>query len=126
MFKRVQTCMHTQWWLQGKLISAYNCVLITVSSPRSIRKTLFACHALARIFTPVGICNSQATFQRFMQITMNDLIFQIMLVCLDDHLIFSEHQTFAEHLERLEIVLSRLRDTGLKVKFEKFHFCRRK
>lgn len=53
---------------------------------------------------PMGVCNGPATFQRLMQVTMNDLIFQIMLVYLDDILIFS--RTFAEHLERVEVVLA--------------------
>uniref|UniRef100_A0A3P9I2U1 Gypsy retrotransposon integrase-like protein 1 n=1 Tax=Oryzias latipes TaxID=8090 RepID=A0A3P9I2U1_ORYLA len=69
---------------------------------------------------PFGLCNAPATFQRLMQATMNDLIFQIVLVYLDDLLVFS--QTFKEHLERLEIVFKRLKNTGLKVKVEKCHF----
>ena len=47
-----------------------------------------------------------------MQVTMNDLIFQILLVYLDDILVFSE--TFEKHLQRLETVLKRLAETGLK------------
>lgn len=69
---------------------------------------------------PMGVCNGPATFQRLMQATMNDLIFQILLVYLDDILLFSE--TFTSHLERLDIVLKRLQQTGLKVKVEKCHF----
>lgn len=45
---------------------------------------------------PKGVCNRPATFQRLMQATRNDLIFQIMLVYLDDILVFSK--TFTEHL----------------------------
>ncbi|KAI3359260.1 hypothetical protein L3Q82_002779 [Scortum barcoo] len=33
---------------------------------------------------PMGVCSGPATFQRLMQATMNDLIFEIMLVYLDD------------------------------------------
>ena len=51
---------------------------------------------------------------------MNDLIFQIMFVYLDDILVYSP--TFADHLTRLQTVLQRLRETGLKVKVEKCHF----
>lgn len=69
---------------------------------------------------PMGVCNGPATFQRLMQSTMNDLIFQIMLVYLDDIMVYS--QTFQEHLERLEVVFNRLKETGLKVKLEKCHF----
>uniref|UniRef100_A0A8P4GS98 Gypsy retrotransposon integrase-like protein 1 n=1 Tax=Dicentrarchus labrax TaxID=13489 RepID=A0A8P4GS98_DICLA len=69
---------------------------------------------------PFGLCNAPATFQRLMQATMSDLVFQIVLVYLDDLLVFSP--TFQDHLVRLETVLKRLRDTGLKVKVEKCHF----
>lgn len=73
---------------------------------------------------PMGVCNGPATFQRLMQTTMSDLIFQIMLVYLDDILLFSK--SFTQHLERLDAVLKRLQDTGLKVKIEKCHFLQQK
>lgn len=69
---------------------------------------------------PFGVCNGPATFQRLMQATMNDLVFQILLVYLDDILVYSS--TFPEHFERLETVLRRLQDTGLRVKLDKCHF----
>lgn len=69
---------------------------------------------------PFGLCNAPATFQRLMQATMSDLMFQIVLVYLDDLLVFSS--TLSDHLVRLETVLRRLRETGLKVKVEKCHF----
>jgi len=53
---------------------------------------------------------------------LNEQIFQILLVYLDDILIFST--TFEEHLERLKMVLKRLRE--LKLKLEKCTFLRRR
>uniref|UniRef100_A0A3B1KGI5 ribonuclease H n=1 Tax=Astyanax mexicanus TaxID=7994 RepID=A0A3B1KGI5_ASTMX len=73
---------------------------------------------------PMGVVNGPATFQRLMQATMTDLIFQIILVYLDDILVFS--RTFSEHVERLETVLRRLQETGLKIKIEKCHFLQEK
>lgn len=69
---------------------------------------------------PFGLCNAPATFQRLMQAIMSDLVFQMVLVYLDDLLVYSS--TFEGHLVRLETVLQRLRETGLKVKVEKCHF----
>ncbi len=69
------------------------------------------------------VCNGPSTFQRLMQTTMGDLIFQIMLVYLDDILVYAP--TFPEHLQRLEIVFKRLKETGLKVKPEKCHFLQK-
>lgn len=63
---------------------------------------------------PFGLCNAPATFQRLMQVVMNDLVFQILVVHLDDILVFSE--SFEQHLCRLEIVLRRLAETSLKLK----------
>lgn len=51
---------------------------------------------------------------------MNDPVFQIVLIYLDDLLVFLP--TFQDHLVRLETVLKRLRETGLKVKMERCHF----
>lgn len=73
---------------------------------------------------PFGLCNAPATFQRLMQATMSDLAFQIVLIYLDDLLVFSP--TFQDHLVRLETVLKRLKETGLKVKVEKCHFLQPK
>ncbi len=69
---------------------------------------------------PFGVCNGPSTFQRLMQAVMSDLVFQVLIVYLDDILLFS--QTFEDHLERLEMVLKRLAETGLKVKLGKFCF----
>ncbi len=51
---------------------------------------------------PFGVCHGPSTFQRLMQTTMGDLVFQIMLVYLDDILVYTP--TFPEHLQSLEIV----------------------
>lgn len=69
---------------------------------------------------PFGLCNAPATFQRLMQTIMSDLVFQMVLVYLDDLLVYSS--TFEEHLVRLETVLQRLREAGLKIKVDKCHF----
>lgn len=47
-------------------------------------------------------------------------MFQILLFYLDDNLFFSD--TFEQHLERLESVLKRLAETGLKMKLQKYTF----
>jgi len=72
---------------------------------------------------PFGLCTAPATFQRLMQSGMNDLMFQVLLVYLDDILVFS--RTFSEHLDRLRLVLGRLRDMGLKLNIKKCNFCQK-
>lgn len=69
---------------------------------------------------PFGLCNSPSTFQRLMEACLGDKNFEILLLYLDDILIFS--QSFDEHLERLVFVFDRLRAHNLKIKPSKCHF----
>ena len=69
---------------------------------------------------PFGLSGAPATFQRLMQSSMNDLVLRILLVYLDDVLVFS--RDFKEHLKRLETVFTRLRQIGLKLNPEKCRF----
>ena len=69
---------------------------------------------------PMGLCNSPANFQRLMQHIFNDLVFQILLIYLDDLIIYSS--TLEEHVERLEKTVMRLKEHGLKLKGNKCHF----
>ena len=69
-----------------------------------------------------GLTNAPATFQRLMERTMGDLNLRECLIFLDDILIFS--QNFEDHLERLERVLSKLKEHGLKLKPSKCEFCK--
>jgi hypothetical protein len=55
-----------------------------------------------------------------MQHIFNDLVFQILLIYLDDLIIYSS--TLEEHLERLEKTSMRLKEHELKLKGNKCHF----
>ena len=63
---------------------------------------------------PFGLCGAPATFCRLMSIVLRDHIGVICLCYLDDVIIFGKTQ--AELLNRLDAVLSRLTECGLKVK----------
>ena len=71
---------------------------------------------------PFGLTNAPATFQRLMERCVGDLNLKTCLVYLDDIIVFSS--TFEEHLERLESVLTRLQQHGLKLKPSKCHLFR--
>ncbi|PVD35568.1 hypothetical protein C0Q70_02531 [Pomacea canaliculata] len=69
----------------------------------------------------MGLANAPATYQRLMEECLGDLHLHICLVFLDDIIVFSS--SFDEHLERVERVLDRLRDCGLKLNPKKCTFA---
>ena len=69
---------------------------------------------------PMGLSSAPATFQRVMQSTMSDFIFQFLLVYLDDLLVCLK--TFDKHLDRLDRLLQRIIDAGLKLRLDKCQF----
>ena len=71
---------------------------------------------------PFGLCGAPATFQRLMQRCLGDLTFQMVLVYLDDILIYSH--SFDQHLQHLDLVFNRLRSHNLKLKPSKCHLFR--
>ena len=72
---------------------------------------------------PFGLCGAPATFQRLMQRCLGDLYFQMLLVYLDDILIYSS--SFEQHLQHLDRVFARLGAHNLKLKPSKCHLFRR-
>ena len=73
---------------------------------------------------PMGLCNSAATFQRVVENVMGSANVESCLLYLDDIIVFSDN--FDSHLQRLELVLTKLEEAGLKVKPSKcFLFQRR-
>ena len=73
---------------------------------------------------PFSLCNAPATYQRLMQHVFNAETFKILLVYLDDIVVFSK--TEEEMLQRLEIAFKKLEEVGLKLEIDKCQFFRRK
>ena len=72
---------------------------------------------------PFGLCNAPGTFQRLMELVLAGLNWTTCLVYLDDIIIFS--RTVEEHLQRLQEILERLKNAGLKLKPSKCHLLRK-
>lgn len=85
-------------------------------SPEDKEKTAFITRYGLYQFSrmPFGLSNSPATFQRAMHLVLSGLIWEIVIVYLDD--INITGSTFEETLRNLEIVLQRFRRYGLKLK----------
>jgi hypothetical protein len=71
---------------------------------------------------PMGLCNAPATFQRAMDAVLRGLTWQMCLVYLDDIIVYT-NGTFERHLLHVALVLRRLRDAGLTLKFKKCVFA---
>ena len=68
---------------------------------------------------PFGLCNAPSTFERLMEQVFRGMHWKILLLYLDDVIVFG--QTFEEELERLEKVFQKLRVAKLKLKPKKCH-----
>ena len=64
-----------------------------------------------------GLTYAPATFQRLMEKVLSNLHWQICMVYLDDILIFGS--SVEQVLDRLEVILTRLQQAGLKLKQKK-------
>ena len=66
---------------------------------------------------PFGLCIAPATIEHLMEQVMHVLQWKVYLVHIDDVIVFGS--SFDESIERLSMVLSRIREAGLKLKPQK-------
>lgn len=71
---------------------------------------------------PMGLKNSPSTFQRVMDNVLRGLQNNICLVYLDDIIVFST--SLQEHMENLERVFQRLRESNFKIQMDKSEFLK--
>jgi len=69
------------------------------------------------VVMPFGLVSAPATFQRQMQEVLRGLLWDIVIVYIDDIAIFSTG--FEEHLDHLTMVLSRLDSANISIKISK-------
>ena len=95
-------------------------------SPLDIPKTAFSTkYGFYELRTmPFGVCNGAATWQILMELVLQRLQRQICLIYLDDVIVYSKN--FEEHVQRLDLVLERIVEAGLKLKPEKCEMLRSK
>ncbi|KAI8517499.1 hypothetical protein Bbelb_035160 [Branchiostoma belcheri] len=73
---------------------------------------------------PFGLSGAPASFQRLMQHCLGDQNLETLLIYLDDIIVFSSD--FDDHLARLDLVFTRLRAHGLKLRPDKCHLFKRR
>lgn len=71
---------------------------------------------------PMGLKNSPSTFQRVMDNVLRGLQNNICLVYLDDIIVYST--SLQEHMDNLEKVLQRLRESNFKIQMDKSEFLK--
>ena len=111
--------------LQG---AAYFCTLDLASGYWQVpmheadrEKTATITHLGLYQFTvlPFGLCNAPSTFERMMETLLKGMVGKDCLVYLDDVIVFG--RTMWECLARLEDVLGRVAEAGLKLRSDKCH-----
>ena len=63
---------------------------------------------------PMGMCNSPSTFQRPMDMVLRGLTWSLVLVYIDDIVVYAT--TYDELKSRLQAIFERLRSANLKLK----------
>ena len=103
------------------ITSAYNQVPI---KKEDIPKTAFVTRSGFYEYKTMsfGLTNAPATFQRLMELALAGLQWECCLIYLDDVICFG--RTFTEHMYRLDLILDRICQAGLKLKPEKTHFLK--
>ena len=72
---------------------------------------------------PMGLNNASGTFERLMETVMRGLQWEELLIYMDDIIVFSSDES--QHIDRLARMLSRLQESGLKIKPSKTHLFQR-
>jgi hypothetical protein len=110
------------WFTSLDLVSGYWQVEV---NPNDRDKTAFITQfgTYQFVVMPFGLCNAPATFQRLMDEILEEILWQFVVVYLDDLNIYSK--TFEQHLEHLKHVFERLRKAGLKLNPEKCFFIKK-
>ncbi|KAE8239094.1 hypothetical protein A4X13_0g8254 [Tilletia indica] len=115
-----QTLQGKRWYSSLDAIRGYHQYPVR---PEDRWKTAFVCHrGLYQYRTvPFGLRNAPAVFQRMMDQVLGSLRWKTAVVYIDDVVVATA--TLAEHLESLDIILSRATDLGLKFSPSKCTFA---
>ena len=111
-----------KWFTSLDLRAAYNQVGVHADDRhKTAFTTPFGLYEWTRV--AFGLTSAPATFQRLMTQIYREDLFHILLCYLDDLLIFATD--IRGHLDRLDLVLAKLRKYGLKLELPKCKFLQR-
>ena len=86
-----------------------------------IPKSAFCCKYghFEMLRLPFGLNNAASTFQRTMELALQGLQWETCLIYIDDIIVYGAD--FNQHMQRVEQVLQRISDAGLKLRPDKCH-----
>ncbi|GFW26586.1 retrovirus-related Pol polyprotein from transposon 297 [Trichonephila clavipes] len=92
-------------------------------SPKDIKKTAFITRngTFAFLRMPFGLSGAAQNFQKTIDFILKPVIRRFVMVYMDDVIITSP--SFNEHINHLNQVFTLLRDAGLTLNKEKYHFA---
>lgn len=99
-----------------------NCPVSMMDRHKTAFRALGSLYEFCRL--PFGLSNSPATFSRLMHKMLGDLNFNLLVLFLDDVLLFAN--SFDEMLASLRIVFARFIQFGIKLKPIKCHLFKRR
>jgi len=116
--EEVFDCLHgSQWFSTIDMKSGYYQVEIEEDHKERTAFTVGSLGFYEFNKLAFGLSNSPATYQRLMEECLGEYNMKICIIYLDDIIIFSN--SFEEHLERLNLVMTRLQECGIKLNAEK-------
>jgi len=119
----LDTLAGSEWFCTMDLASGYWQVAMAESDKEKTafctRRGLFHFNVMS-----FGLCNAPSTFERLMERVLEGIQWKRCLVYIDDVLVFGK--TFPQTLDNLNVVLERIRDSGLKLKPSKCEFFKEK
>jgi hypothetical protein len=73
------------------------------------------------LVTPFGLTDAPATFQRYINSTLQEFLDEFVSAYIDDALIYSDG-SLSDHRKKVKLVMKRLQDAGLQVDIDKCEF----
>lgn len=118
---RVQDCLNTVrgsvFFSTFDITSGYHQVPVR---KEDIPKTAFTKYGLYEFKTmPMGLSTASATFQRLMELVLQGLNWRTCIIYLDDIVVYGN--SLEQHLHRVDEVLGKIKESGLKLKPGKCH-----
>jgi hypothetical protein len=109
-----------KWFTKMDVIAAFHKIRIKAGDEwKTAFRTRFG--LFEWLVTPFGLANAPSTFQRYINLTLQDFLDDFVSAYVDDVLVFTDG-TREQHREHVLKVLRKLQDAGLQLDIDKYEF----